>query len=254
MTKYFNLNAAGSSIKCKLCANDPRAVRNLVVYGHGFGGHKDNHAAERFAETLLSKRKDAALLTFDLPAHGDDVKKRLTLGDCDAYLREVLAYAQTELHPAAVFGYGTSFGGFLFLKYLAEHGNPFRRLALRCPAVDIYESLTTKILTPKDAEALRKGRDAELGFDRKVRVNQAFFDELRTVDLFAHDYLDYADDLLILQGTADEIVSYDAVSRFADQNCIELIPFDRADHRFHDPAKMGAAIAEIMKFFAPAFQ
>ena len=158
------------------------------------------------------------------------------------------------VHPDAVFGYGTSFGGFLFLKYLAEHGNPFRRLALRCPAVDIYESLTTKILTPKDAEALRKGRDAELGFDRKVRVNQAFFDELRTVDLFAHDYLDYADDLLILQGTADEIVSYDAVSRFADQNCIELIPFDRADHRFHDPAKMGAAIAEIMKFFAPAFQ
>ena len=234
MTKYFNLNAAGSSIKCKLCANDPRAVRNLVVYGHGFGGHKDNHAAERFAETLLSKRKDAALLTFDLPAHGDDVKKRLTLGDCDAYLREVLAYAQAELHPAAVFGYGTSFGGFLFLKYLAEHGNPFRRLVLRCPAVDIYESLTTKILTPKDAAALRKGRDAELGFDRKVRVNQAFFDELRIVDLFALDYLDYADDLLILQGTADEIVSYDAVSRFADQNCIELIPFDRADHRFHD--------------------
>ena len=130
----------------------------------------------------------------------------------------------------------------------------FRRLVLRCPAVDIYESLTTKILTPKDAEALRKGRDAELGFDRKVRVNQAFFDELRIVDLFVHDYLDYADDLLILQGTADEIVSYDAVSRFADQNCIELIPFDRADHRFHDPAKMGAAIAEIMKFFAPAFQ
>ena len=254
MTKYYNLNEGGHSIKCKLYANDPRAIRNLVIYGHGFGGHKDNHAAERFAESLLSKHKDAALLTYNLPAHGDDVKKRLTLGDCDAYLTLVLQHAQAELHPAAIFGYATSFGGFLFLKYLAEHGNPFRRLALRCPAVDIYESLTTKILTPKDAEAQRKGRDAELGFDRKVRVNQAFFDELKAIDLFALDFLDDADDLLILQGTADEIVSFDAVSRFADQNCIELIPFDKADHRFHDPAKMGTAIAEILKFFAPAFQ
>ena len=254
MTKSFNLNAAGSSIKCRLYANDPRAVRNLVICGHGFGGSKDSRSAERFAEVLLSKRRDAAVLTFDLPAHGDDVKKRLELGDCDAYLREVLSCAQAELRPAAIFGYAVSFGGFLFLKYLAEHGNPFRKLALRCPAVDIYESLTEKLLTARDAEALRKGRDAELGFDRKVRVNQAFFDELRAADLFALDFLDWADDLLILQGTADEIVSCEAVSRFADQNCIELIPFDRADHSFRDPAKMGAAIAEILKFFAPAFE
>ena len=254
MTKYFDCNRGGHSIKCKLCANDPRGIRNLVIFGHGFGGHKDNKAAERFAETLLSKRKDAALLAFNWPAHGDDVKKRLTLADCDDYLRLILEFAQEEYRPAAIFGYATSFGGFVFLKYLAEHGNPFRKLALRCPAVDVYEGLTTRILTPADRAKLEKGRDAELGFDRKVRVNRDFFDELAGVDLFAYDYLDYAEDMLILQGTADEIVSYDAVSRFADQNLIELIPFEQADHRFHDPAKMGTAIADILKFFAPEFQ
>ena len=254
MTKYFDCNRGGHSIKCKLYANDPRAIRNLVIFGHGFGGHKDNKACERFAETLLSKRKDAAVLVFNWPGHGDDVKKRVTLSDCDDYLRLILEFAQEEYHPAALFGYATSFGGFVFLKYLAAHGSPFRRLALRCPAVDVYEALTTRILTPQDKAKLEKGKDVDVGFDRKVRINQEYLDELSRVDLFAMDFLDYAENLLILQGTADEVVSYDAVFRFADQNLIELIPFEHADHRFHDPAKMGAAIADILKFFTPEFQ
>ena len=36
---------------------------------------------------------------------------------------------------------------------------------------------------------------------------------------------------------------------FADQNLIECIPVEGADHRFLDPAKMDFVIAGILAFF-----
>ena len=47
MEKYFDINEAGCSVRCKLYADDPRAVRHAVIYGHGFSGHKDTRAAAR---------------------------------------------------------------------------------------------------------------------------------------------------------------------------------------------------------------
>ena len=47
--------------------------------------------------------------------------------------------------------------------------------------------------------------------------------------------------LWILHGTADEIVSFDVARQFAEDNVIEFVAVDGADHRFHDPKKMDAA-------------
>ena len=37
--------------------------------------------------------------------------------------------------------------------------------------------------------------------------------------------------------------------RFADDNVIELVAVEGADHRFHDPKKMDQAVAAIISFF-----
>ena len=63
MEKYYSVNAEGCSIRCKLYAADA-APERVILYGHGFGGHKDNKAAEHFAARLLEKNRSAALLTF----------------------------------------------------------------------------------------------------------------------------------------------------------------------------------------------
>jgi hypothetical protein len=60
MNKYFTVNAEGCSIRCKLYAEGNADVRKVILFGHGFGGHKDNRAAERFALRVLEKNKGVA--------------------------------------------------------------------------------------------------------------------------------------------------------------------------------------------------
>ena len=246
---YFNINDAGLNIRAKLCSEGAGDVKTLVVCGHGFGGHKDNRAAERFAKHVIDKNRGVAVLTFNWPCHGDDVRKTLRLNDCDAYLAAVLAWAKARYPGARLFGYATSFGGYLFLKYLSEHGNPFEKLALRCPAVPMYGVMTSSIMTADDLERIRKGKPVPVGFDRKVSLDRVFLDEIRETDIAGRDFLPFADELFILHGTKDEVVPFDAVKAFAEENVIEFEPVENADHRFQSPEKMDFAIQKICAFF-----
>lgn len=247
--QYFQINDAGLNIRAKLYTEGRDYVHTLVICGHGFGGHKDNRAAERFAKHVTDKNHGVAALTFNWPCHGDDVRKLLRLNDCDAYLSAVLAWARSRYPSAALFGYATSFGGYLFLKYISEHGDPFEKAALRCPAVPMYSVMTSSIMTADDLERIRKGKPALVGFDRKVALDRVFLDEIREADVATRDYLPYADELLILHGTKDEIVPFDTVKAFADDNVIDFEPVENADHRFQSPEKMDFAIAKICAFF-----
>jgi hypothetical protein len=112
--RYFEINEQGHNIRCKLYCADQRNIRKIVVFGHGFGGHKDNGAAERFAEWMVSKYKGTAMVAFNWPCHGDDVKKKLSLVTCDEYLRLVLSEIQSVYAPEHLFAYATSFGGCRF--------------------------------------------------------------------------------------------------------------------------------------------
>ena len=249
MEKLFNINAEGCSIRCKLYYEDLSAVGTVVLFGHGFGGHKDNRAAERFALRMMEKNRGCVLMTFNWPCHGDDVRKLLRLEDCDRYLGLVLAWLRERFPEAVFYAYATSFGGYLFLKYLSEHPMPFRRVALRNPAVCMYRVLSGVIISEEEHKRLARGKSVPVGFDRKVEIDGILLESLRQADLMQRDFLPLAEDILILQGTKDEVVPPDAVEAFAEQNLIELIPVEGADHRFLDPAKMDFAIARMLDFF-----
>ena len=248
MDKYFRINADKCSICCKLYRDDSGPLESLILFGHGFGGHKDNRAAERFARRVMSKNKGSALMTFDWPAHGDDVRRTLVLEDCGLYLGHVLDYIRSELHPERLLGYATSFGGYLMLRHIALNGNPFSRLALRCPVISMYGVMTGSILTEDELVRLQKGKPVPVGFDRKVEIDRRFLEDVRAFELMEKDFLPYADELLIVHGTQDEIVPYDSARRFAEENVIEFVPVEGADHRFQDPKKMDQAVAVMLPF------
>ena len=250
MERYFEINESGHNIRCKIYCADLRSVRKVVIFCHGFGGHKDNAAAEKFAQRLLSKYKRVGMVTFNWPCHGDDVKKKICLADCCTYLELVTDYIRRKYDTDELYCYGTSFGGYLALKYIHEKGNPFRKIALLCPAVDMYHVLLGAIISDADLEALAKGREIPVGFDRKIMVSPAFLEDLKTFDIRAWDFLDYAEDILILHGTADEIVPFADAYSFAENNLIEFLPVEGADHRFRDPAKMELATKQILEHFA----
>ena len=189
------------------------------------------------------------MITFNWPCHGDDAGKNLLLIECDMYLTYVIEYAKKRFQTEDIYAYATSFGGYLFLKYIAEHGNPFRKIALRCPAIKMYQSITNRIMTKDDRDKILKGKPVLVGFDRKIKISKQFLEDLEASDITQNDYMDFADDILILHGTKDEVISFDDSAEFADQNVIEFVPVQNADHRFTDPKTMDYAIHTIIEFY-----
>ena len=250
MEKYFEINKNNQNIRCKLYYDKQHPIQRVVLFCHGFAGHKDNTVAQKFSERVLSKYKGLAVLVFNLPCHGDDVKKRLVLQDCTNYIGIVLDHIKTELHAEQIYAYANSFGGYLILKYIHENGNPFAKIALRCPAVNMAEVLCKTIIKNDELDLIRRGKSIQVGFDRKIEVNQQFLTDLEQADIQALDYLDFAEDILILHGTKDEVVPFEASRRFADNNLIEFVPVQNADHRFQDPACMEQVTKSVLQFFA----
>lgn len=248
MGKNFDINESGCSIRCKLYCADAHMVKRVVVFCHGFGGHKDNASAETFAQRVVSKRKGTAVVAFDWPCHGEDARKNLLLEDCETYLEIVVDYARKRFATDELYAFGTSFGGYVLLKYIAGRGNPFRKLVLRCPAVNMLDTLLGAVAGPDELRQLQAGKPILVGFDRKVKVGPAFVDALRAADIRQWPYFDYADDILVVHGTADEVVPCANSEAFCDDNVIEFAPIEGADHRFHDPKKMDAANARMIDF------
>ena len=118
--KYFDIVGSGYSVKCKLYCADANSIKKLIISCHGFGGSKENAAAKRVAERMLPTHKDAALLSFDWPCHGEDVKPRFTLADCDTYLTAVLEYARERFAPESISFNGTGFGGYAVHVHIIE--------------------------------------------------------------------------------------------------------------------------------------
>lgn len=247
--KYFNINEPGYSIRCKQYYTDRSPVGKAVICFTGFAGHKDNGAAEKFAEKLLSKSKDVNVFVFNWPSHGDDARKKLTLDDCSVYIKLVTDTLKTKFAVRELYAYATSFGGYLVLKYIIEHGSPFEKIALRCPAVDMYDVLTRTIMKSDDFDRIMKGENIQIGFDRKIIVTRELLLEMKTNDIRQYDYLNESERILILHGTEDEVVPFDSVRTFADDNLIEFIPIEGADHRFVNPVHMSLANKYVMQFF-----
>ncbi len=249
MEKYYDINKDNHSIRCKVYCNNMNTVEKVVLFGHGFGGHKDNAAAARFASQMTSKYKKTALVVFDWPCHGKDARKKINLQECEKYIDLVNEDSKERFGTEDIYVYATSFGGFLFLKYILENGNPYRKIALRCPALNFGNTFIKHMLTEDDIKKLEKGKEIQVGFDRKVKINKEFWEEVRECNLLTKDFIDYAEDILIIHGTKDEIVPFESSRDFADENIIEFIAVEGADHRFRDPAKLDQTSADIMAFF-----
>ncbi|MBR6006372.1 MAG: alpha/beta fold hydrolase [Clostridia bacterium] len=247
-TKSFSIHEPPINIRCLMYSGDS-AVKRAVVYCHGFAGNKGTRSAARFAEYMLPKYKDMAVLCFDWPCHGEDVRKKLCLADCDAYLAAVVRCARETLRADEIDCYASSFGGYLALRYIRENGDPFRLIALRSPAVNMYEVLDS-MLTDADRAQIARGKDAPVGFERKIAVGRAFLGELKAADIMAADYSAEAGSILIMHGEKDEVVPFAAAKAFAEKNGIDFIPFPSADHRFSDPKLMTEAIQYVEAFFA----
>ena len=74
-------------------------------------------------------------------------------------------------------------------------------------------------------------------------------EELYENDVRKLDFVDESEKILITQGTNDELVPYDEVRDFADNNIIEFRTVEGADHLFSNPAKMRKYIDYVEELY-----
>ncbi len=248
-TRYHTINQRGCSIRCKLFYEKLNDIHQAVLFTHGFGGHKETKAAERFAEAAITKHKGTLVMSFDLPCHGEDARTKLKLEDCGEYIALCSKYLAGLAGSENVSVCATSFGAFLILKYIVEYGNPFHRISCRSPAVDMYHVITKNVMTEENRKDISQGKDTMVGFDRKIKISPEFLHELEMADITKLSFIDYCDKIQIIHGKKDEIVPFDTVSSFAENNLIEeFVAFEKADHRFIDHRMMSEAISRMVKF------
>ena len=252
MEKHFDINEQGYSIRCRLFYGEhnkaARSFENIVIVTHGFGSSKETAGTATFGEHLVAKYKDFGALAFDWPCHGMDARKKLSVKECLTYLSIVCEYCKKEFQAKALYIYSTSFGGYLTLRYIIEVGNPFKKIALRCPSIHMFEAMGNH-LSDTDYAKLEKGKEISVGYERKMKMDKAFMEELKAFDVADHEYFDFADDMLIIHGTKDEMIPIEDTRTFADNNVIEFIPVEGANHPFQNPNHMELAISKIIEFF-----
>lgn len=250
MFKYFDINQQGYSIRCKLYYNkDIHNHSHVVIATYGFGGNKDNKAVEKFADRITTKYKGYVVVCFDWPCHGMDARNVLLMNECMLYLGMVYDYVKDELKAEKIYNYSSSLGAYITLRYLHEKGeNPFDKIAFRCAAVKMYDAMARHI-TEDEWSKLNKGKEILRGHDRKIKVSKAFLDDLKTFDVTQYDYMEYADDIIMIHGTKDEAVPIEVAEAFSEENVIELHAVKNADHPFSNPDYMDFAIQKMIEFF-----
>ena len=222
----------------------------MVICTQGFGGNIDIASIQKFAEKEVGKHKRDAVIAFDWPCHGRDARKKLELDECFSYLTIVVNYAKRELGACHLYIYSVSFGAYLTLASLQEHGNPFDRIALRSTGIRMAQ-LMDDYVSPADRAKFDRGKEVEVGFDRLVKIDRSLIDDLAAHDITKAEFFDWADDIIMLHGENDQFIPIDEARAFADDNVIELVAVPDCDHTFHDPKKMDFAIHTVVEFFAP---
>ncbi|MCQ2492754.1 MAG: alpha/beta hydrolase [Lachnospiraceae bacterium] len=250
MNKYFDINEEGFSIRCKIYYNkDLHNHTDVVIATYGFGGNKDNKAIEKFADRITTKYKGYVVVCFDWPCHGADARNKLIPEECMKYMSLVVDYAKKELKAERIFNYSSSFGAYITLRQLHETTiNPFDKIAFRCPALKMYDAFAQNI-TDADWTKLNKGKEILRGHDRKIKMSKELLEDFKEHDVTEHDYMEFADDIIMIHGTKDAAVPIETVRAFSDENVIELYEVENADHPFSNPDYMDFAIQKMIEFF-----
>lgn len=238
--KNFVLTTERYPIPCKSFFSEGK-VKKIVIGVHGFAGDKDSSVLYTLAEHLV--KNEGALICFDFPSHGksEALDSSLRVENCMQDLLDVAEYAR-ENYPQKEYGiFATSFGGYITLLCSAKLKD-FKKV-LRAPAVTMAKSFIEKII-PVSKDEFFEQKGALCGFDRKMFVSSLFYN-----DLLKYKVQFPEEEILIIHGTEDEIIPYEAIRKFASDNAkIKLVTVYGADHRFKKEGELEQIIENTMNW------
>ena len=220
--------------------------KKVILMAHGFGSEKRGTTPLFMTKGL--KAAGFGVYGFDFPAHGDSPLDGagLTVENC----MESCAAAEArvrELAPGAEIGYfGSSYGAYCFLLYLATRPHHGEKAFLRSAAVDM-PGLIWRVA--EENGGLSADGYVDLNeYNRPIRLWRAFCEDLGAHDVF-QIYRPGAARLRMIHGEKDSTASPAQARRFAREKGAELILFPGAEHRLMEPGNPDKALGLAIEFF-----
>ncbi|NBI61958.1 alpha/beta fold hydrolase [Clostridiales bacterium] len=219
-----------------------------VLIMHGFGSSKDGFTAAMLTEEL--PKKGIAALAFDFPAHGKSPVDGdfFTLENCLADMASA-EEALKRLVPKGKIGYfGSSFGAYMTLLYLASGKAGGKKAFLRSAAVEMPELLANRTAAGKKLLEQQGYIMEEEDGTQPLKLTQRLFDGLDANNVF-EAYQPGTAELHMVHGTEDEAASFEAARRFADLKGAGFTILEGGDHQLSRPGMPEQVLALAVKFF-----
>ena len=232
MEKFFTISNGGRNTPCILREPDTGRPRRVVIGVHGIGGCKEDPIQESIAEEM--ELFGAAVLRFDLPAHGENEEEILSLHGCVDTLLDVADYAAErypDLKDLCIFA--TVFGAFVTLTALQDLIElPFQvKLVIQTPSLRMDQTVlnltrvSTVTLEAMEMVLFKTSR-------RSIGFFYSFYEECRDNPAFAA----YPIPMLILHGQYDDYVPMSDIQLLRDLNDhSKLVIIPGASHQFLEP-------------------
>lgn len=201
-----------------------------VLAVHGFGGSKDSLAIEGLAQRLCPEGFRVAAP--DLPCHGERTEPETALVPerCINELRSLISCTSAE------YAFATSFGAALILRLIELHGNPFRRVVLRVPAVNMADSLTRcmRLFQPEFTLEQARQEGFSVKMSRELHIPFAFYGELQKLNEVRACPAWNTPDFLAIYAGCDELVARADTEEFLRLNPrIKSLCIEGSGHRMN---------------------
>ncbi len=242
---YNYLEITGNNgYKISLKVWESKKTDRVIIACHGFAGDKESGAISMVAEAML--KHNVTTIAFDLPGHGESEVDgdKLTIDNCLSDYRSVIDYAKEKYKEATINLFATSFGGYLTLLLLNRYPRDYENVILRCPAIKMDECLMNEIIQDKKFE---EGGFVVVGFERELKVNYSFYQELKDNKIFDL-YQKNDQKMLIIHGDADTTAPTADSLKFSEMFDVPIKIVKGADHRFKKPGELEQVVKYTEEF------
>lgn len=228
-----------------------QSPRGTVIAVHGFGGSKESYAIKSLAERVTAN--GLCVLTFDLPLHGERG------GDCsalaiDRLIGEITAAEQYALDNIGgeLYAFATSFGGMSMLHRTEQKSDPYKRIVLRVPAVNMADTLVTISAMSNPDFTLEKAKEQGFRFkmSREYIVPFQFYEGLKKLSCLRESEKWNDSRIMTIYAEKDELVKPVDTLEFLRLNPdIQSLCIKNSGHRMADsPLYLADALDSAARF------
>ena len=219
-------------------------LKTIVIAVHGFSSSRNSFVYAKIAPTL--RENNIGMVCFDLPGHGLRKNEKLNVQACLETIKNIEDEIRS-LYSGPISLTGTSFGGFLLLRYLDNNKRVYNKVILRAPALKVYYfSNGDSFEDMKEmTECLESGKNYFLD---NMEVEASMLNDFLKYDIFNH--LNIKEDVKLIYCSKDISVNNDNIFKLAKMKNWELFRLDGADHfcrREQDIERITKLFLDILK-------